>query len=93
MIKQNGQTFQAEVYYHVGGHNHFNGFMEGRGYYLSVVPATIREINGKEFVDEHHMKGVKDLLVEVSRKSKKREDEAIALATEEKINTLIAHIS
>jgi hypothetical protein len=38
-----GQTYEVELFYALGGMNYFTGTVEGRGYYLSVRPVEIGE--------------------------------------------------
>lgn len=57
-----------------------------RGYYLSVNPITVERIGGVSFNRYEAYTGVRDLLLEVSRKSKKAEKQALSIAeTKEQI--------
>lgn len=76
-----------EVGYQLGGHNWYNGDTERRGYYLYCTPCKITQhstSNGTSYntISQILGKGNKLLLKEVSRRSKKAETEAIALAKE-----------
>lgn len=71
--------------YSLGGHNWYNGDNERRGYYLYCSPVekkTSYFSNGEPFVTytETVGKGGKFLLKEVSRQSKKANEEAVKLA-------------
>lgn len=71
-----GKLIELKVIYSLGGWNHFTGVNERRGYYLLCLPVSIGN-HGKVYTA---FTGVKDLLLEVKRKSKKAEQEAIELA-------------
>lgn len=92
-IERDGQTLKVEVYYSLGGMNYFASTNERRGYYLSVSPVN-RTTSGNGIVIESYTAytGIKELLLEVGRKSKKAEKEAEALASEEKIEKLIQYV-
>lgn len=77
-----------EVDYSLGGHNWYNHNNERRGYYLLCTPVEMVERqlpNGECYnaVTQSLGVGNKLLLKEVSRKSKKAEAEAIALAAKQ----------
>lgn len=82
--------------YSLGGYNWYNGDEEKRGYYLYCSPVekkTSYYSNGEPFVTytETVGKGGKFLLKEVSRQSKKANEEALILAnkrTEELVNLI-----
>ena len=71
---------KVEVYYNLGGMNYFTYKTEPRGYYLSMSPVERTVRNG--FISEGYtaFSGNKVLLKEVSRKSKKAEQEALKTA-------------
>ncbi len=76
-----------EVLYSKGGYNWFYGDSERRGYYLHCSPVLLKcnkLNNGQEYTTKTIIagKGYKLLLKEVSRRSKKAEDEANSLAEE-----------
>jgi|SRR5690625_1323019 len=89
-----GQTYEVKLYYTLGGWNHFTSQEERRGYYLSVTPAQVNFDDEGNVVSRttRMFSGVKELLVEVTRKSKKREEEALSMVTTERINKLLEHI-
>jgi hypothetical protein len=90
-IERNGQTLKVEVYYSLGGLNYFTGRQEKRGYYLSVTPVEIEDHGGYRTETVTLFSGVKELLKEVTRRSKKAETEAEKLA-EERMETLINYV-
>lgn len=69
-----------------------------RGYYLSVYKIELEEMDGytmeKYTIDfGAGRNSVKELLLEVGRKSKKAEDKAYEMVTENKINELISYLN
>ena len=90
------QTFKIDLYYDLGGMNYFTNRNEARGYYLSITPVEINKSNykGNEIscVKFTGGSGIKDLLLEVKRKSKKAETLAISKATDKRINELITYV-
>ena len=90
------QTFEIRIYYNLGGINYFTNRNEARGYYLSITPVKINKSNykGNEIscVKFTGCSGIKDLLLEVKRKSKKAETLAISKATDKRINELITYV-
>ena len=64
---------KTEVYYNLGGMNYFTGKAEKRGYYASASPVEKRE-HSESYVG---FTGLKMLVKEVGRKSKKAEAEAV----------------
>ncbi|MGF7535264.1 hypothetical protein AAGG74_16550 [Bacillus mexicanus] len=91
-IERNGQTLKVGVYYDLGGCNPFTYKNEMRGYYISVIPVERKIKDGYTSEKSKAYSGIKKLLVEVKRKSKKAETQALELATEELIEELIAHV-
>lgn len=68
------------LYYSLGGNNPFTYRDEARGYYLGINPVTVREYgDGARSVGFMAFHGRKMLLVECARKSKKSEQQAVAL--------------
>lgn len=92
-LKENrdANVLKLEVYYNLGGYNVFTHKSEARGYYLSASPVQHFERDGINFESYTAFAGVKLLLLEVSRKSKKAEAEAERIA-EEKEAELIEYI-
>ncbi len=79
---EQGKTIEIEVLYDLGGWNYFTGVLERRGYYLHCTPILIsRDKDGKVRNRVYTaFTGIKHFLLEVKRKSKKAEKEAIELA-------------
>lgn len=71
---------KVELYYSLGGYNLFTYKHEPRGYYLSVSP--VERGNGMESYTA--FTGVKLCVLEVKRRSKKAEMEALAKVSEYK---------
>ena len=71
--------------YSLGGINYFNYNMEKRGYYAYFTPVW-RGTSGSGFITESYtmFSGFKVLLLEVSRKGKKAEAEALKIFEQEK---------
>lgn len=92
-IRREEVDLKVEVYYQLGGWNFFSGNKETRGYYLSITPVNIEryEDNSIKTVTATAFSGVKTLLKEVTRRSKKAGKEALSLAEEEK-ERLIKHV-
>jgi hypothetical protein len=67
---------KVNIYYSIGGMNFFQGINEKRGYYLSATPVERTDCSVKFTA----FTGVKKLLNEVKRKSKKEERIAIEKA-------------
>lgn len=86
-----------EVSYDLGGHNYFTGKYEPRGYYLRCTPCVIsntQTCNGTSYKTisiSSDKPGMKMLLKEVSRQSKKSEQDAL-LRAEEKEDWLIGKV-
>lgn len=68
------QFVKCELYYSLGGVNVFTYKNEQRGYFVSVVPVK-RERGFESFVA---FSGYKQCVVNVARKSKKAEQEALS---------------
>lgn len=81
------EFLKCELAYSLGGMNYFTYKNEPRGYYLSVSPVE------KSGCMESYVafSGVKKLLLEVKRKSPKKESEAISMI-EENLPSLIEHV-
>lgn len=84
-LKENNRFSDLEIdfYYDLGGTNYFTYNNEKRGYYISVSPVNRK--NGS--ISYAAFDGVKQLLIETSRKSKKAEAEAT-----EKINNVLKQL-
>ena len=89
--KSNANYLKIELYYSLGGYNPFTGKPEGRGYYLSVSPVETSNRDGIDFESYAAFTGSKICILEVTRKSKKAEENAAKLATE-KENDLIQYV-
>lgn len=84
-IKANGRgvnVIEASIYYSLGGINYFTCRNEPRGYYFSLTPCE----KGGGWRRYTAFSGVKTCVLECSRQSKKREQEAAAM-----LDGLIAH--
>ena len=75
---------RCELYYSLGGYNFFTYKNEPRGYYVSVTPVEREQRNGYTMESVALFSGVKVLVCEVNRKSKKAEEEALARYDETK---------
>lgn len=73
-----GKELEISVYYDLGGMNYFTGGKNVRGYYISVTPVKRNEFSVSSMLGQ----GYKKLLVEVTRKSKKKEAEALKISEE-----------
>jgi hypothetical protein len=67
---------QVEICYDNGGYS------TKRGYYIYIYPLEIEKIGGFDFIARNILAGKYRLLKEVTRKSKKAEQEAEAIARE-----------
>lgn len=78
------QELEISLYYDLGGMNYFTYKEEPRGYYLSISPVEVeRTEDGRiQSVTSIFGQGYKKLLVEVKRKSKKKEEEALKMLEE-----------
>lgn len=88
---RNANFLKIETAYNLGGYNVFTHKSEPRGYYLSVSPVNRYTRDGIGFESYTAFSGVKLLLLEVSRKSKKVEAAAEQIAAE-KESELIRYI-
>jgi hypothetical protein len=85
-IPMHGKIVVVEVSYSLGGMNYFTYKTEKRGYYLHVRP----EERGNGIRKFTAFSGVKKLMLEVSRQSPKKLQEAVDLVTPELIDAMIA---
>ena len=85
-VKQNnkGTThIEVKTYYSLGGMNYATYKTDPRGYWLSVKPIERRPLEGGGFmIGFTCFSGYRQLLKEVSRKSKKAEAEADKIAVD-----------
>lgn len=89
--KLNGKTYKIEVFFQKGGYNFFNGREEKRGYYISVIPVERKDCgNGVVMESFVAFSGIKKLLLEVNRQSKKRYETACDMVNDELIMKLIS---
>lgn len=92
-LKENGDKethLCVSMDYDLGGMNYFNYQEVRRGYYLYVTPCTLEDRGGYQTVSQVLGKGLKILLKQVARQSKKAEDTAIQLAQERKAELIAA---
>ena len=68
---------KAEIYYSLGGMNYFTSKVERRGYYMSIMPVERRNKYGYMLESYVGFTGLKQCVLEVSRKSQKKMNEAI----------------
>ncbi len=82
---------RVDVFYSLSGYNLFTYAQEERGYYLSVTPVGLSK--GEGFTTEIYgaFSGIKQLLLPVSRQSRKRMSEALLKAADEQPR-LVAHV-
>lgn len=80
--------------YDLGGMNYFNYTTIERGYYLYCIPCVLSdsEFKGRTYTSVSTCvgKGLKKLLKNVTRKSKKAEEEATKIALESKAELIAA---
>lgn len=69
---------KAEIYYNLGGMNYFTSRTEARGYYMSISPVKRENRGGCVMESYTAFTGLKQLVVPVQRKSKKKMEEAVA---------------
>jgi len=67
-------ALEVSIFYDEGGMNYFNGGVNRRGYYASVVPTLVRRENGYTSRTTQMFEGAKTLLLEVPRFSQKTFD-------------------
>lgn len=87
-----GQEYKIVGNYDIGDH------LRKRGYFLSVSKIKTEEKDGYTTeIFEYHPGGgkthVKELLLEVKRKSQKAEDKAFDMIREERVNELIEYLN
>lgn len=92
-LKENGDKethLCVSMDYDLGGMNYFNYQEVPRGYYLYATPCKLSDRNGYSAVETCLGKGLKILLKQVARRSKKAEDTAIQIAQERKAELIAA---
>ena len=83
-FNNSGEThLDVDFGYELGGENWYSGGHNVRGYYLYCCPVKIKDMGGYTTVTSALGKGLKVLLKEVTRKSKKAEAEAREQAEKE----------
>lgn len=85
--KNDANFIQLEVSYTLGGTNWFTGKPEPRGYYLHASPV----LKANRVVTYQGFSGAKFLLLEVGRRSQKKEAQA-ALIAEGYVQKMIDHV-
>ncbi|OME54011.1 hypothetical protein BSK59_15635 [Paenibacillus odorifer] len=89
-FEMNGMNVEVKVSYSLGGMNYFTYNSESRGYYIHVQPYKCSNFDGGVVMRETGaFTGVKMLLVEVTRKSTKKLQEAVDMVTDEMIDRLL----
>lgn len=88
---ENANFLKIELDYSKGGYNYFTYKNEPRGYYIHVSP-VIREDKGGFFLETYTaFSGIKDCILEVTRASKKAENQAAEIFEQVK-NRYITYI-
>jgi hypothetical protein len=82
-VKDSKTEIKVSTGYELGGMNYFSGAVNKRGYYLYAQPVERSDSNGFRCESTKLFSGFKVMLVEVSRKGKKAEATAEALAMEQ----------
>lgn len=80
---------RMELYYSKGGTNVWNSKTEPRGYYMSISPVK-RERGTETYVQGT---GLKKCIIEVQRKTKKKEEEAVNFFNSYILNFYKTHFS
>ena len=76
----NGYELEIELRYELGGYNYWTYTQEDRGYYLHVTPVKNVKLKDCTIQEYTAFSGIKKLILPVSRKSNKKESEAIELS-------------
>lgn len=84
---------KAEIYYSLGGMNYFTSRVERRGYYMSISPVKRSNSSGCVMESYTAFTGLKQCVSEVSRKSQKKMNEAIAYFDEHILEFMKNHFS
>lgn len=81
VIENNSNTkathLKAEIYYSLGGMNYFSSKVESRGYYISVSPVERTQRDYGTMESYTAFTGLKQCVIPVERKSKKKAEEAV----------------
>lgn len=91
-INIDGQDYKIKVYYSKGGINCFTYRNEPRGYYLSVSPVKLEQRDGYSTETIVAFSGIKNILLEVNRKSNSSAQKALDLANNELVMSMIEKI-
>lgn len=67
----------VEIYYNRGYYNYFTSQVEPRGYYFGITPES--STPDGEMVSYRAFSGIKKLLFEVTRRSRKNDDKAVGM--------------
>lgn len=90
-VERDNKDFKVQLYYNLGGES-YTGRIEKRGYYLSVIPVKLED-NGHFMIETTvAWSGIKECLLEVKRSSKKAEQQAMDMLTDEFINERIDYV-
>lgn len=68
-VEVEGNTYEVEVYYIMGGYSYLNGRTSTRGYYFSITPATRSTSNGVQWSESHPQRGIRTMLQASNRYS------------------------
>lgn len=96
-INKDGQDYEINIYYEIGGVNYFTGKEKQRGYYASVMPVNFTTHTDSDGLS-YQMKtttaysGACELLLAVKRKSNKSENLAISIFNDSKKEELIKYV-
>lgn len=82
---------RVSLYYSLGGINYFTYKNEPRGYYVSVSPEYVEHKDGYTATEYRAFSGFKDVLVECTRQSKARAEEAKEIFNE-RLNEYVDYI-
>ena len=69
--EQDGQTYEIELRYDLGGMNYFSGRVQPRGYVVSVCPITLENDNGVTIKSFQAFTGKSMIVKEADRFSQK----------------------
>ena len=74
---------EINTYYSLGGVSYATYKNEPRGYYISVTPIELNNSRGYTMISTTAFSGVKRCMIECSRQSKKKAEEACNIKREE----------
>ena len=91
-IEGTNKELKVEVFYDKGGMNHFTSTVKRRGYYVSARVVEVKKEDG--YVMESFMMfgGLKRLLLEVKKQSKKAYEQACELANSTDLSQMKAAV-